>query len=105
MDFITCLPSSRGKSTILTVVDRLSKYGHFIPLPPSLSAQLVAETFVVAIILLHIPHRSIMTDRDPKHFISSSNGQSEALNKCVEQYLRFFVADDLHKWVDMLPWA
>lgn len=31
MDFITCLPSSKGKFTILTVVDRLTKYDHFIP--------------------------------------------------------------------------
>uniref|UniRef100_A0A0V0J0A5 Putative ovule protein n=1 Tax=Solanum chacoense TaxID=4108 RepID=A0A0V0J0A5_SOLCH len=32
MDFVTCLPSSRGKTTIMTVVDRLSKYGHFVTL-------------------------------------------------------------------------
>ena len=31
MDFIICLPSSKGISTIMTIVDCLSKYDHFIP--------------------------------------------------------------------------
>lgn len=33
MDFITFLPSSKGKETIMTVVDRLSKYAHFVAIP------------------------------------------------------------------------
>jgi len=32
MDFIESLPKVRGKSVILTVVDRFSKYAHFIAL-------------------------------------------------------------------------
>lgn len=34
-----------------------------------------------------------------------TDGQSEALNKCIEQYLQCFVADAPHRWVAMLPWA
>lgn len=34
-----------------------------------------------------------------------TDGQSEALNKCVEQYLCCYVADEPQKWVAMLPWA
>nr|XP_009593886.1 uncharacterized protein LOC104090486 [Nicotiana tomentosiformis] len=45
MDFIIGLPSSKGKATIMIVVDRLSKYGHFIPLAVTFSAQSVAEAF------------------------------------------------------------
>ncbi|KAH0655105.1 hypothetical protein KY285_029987 [Solanum tuberosum] len=126
MDFITCLPSSKGKTTILTVVDRLTKYGHFIPLPSTFSTQLVAEAFVVGVIRLHGPPRTIVTDRDPRFLHSfwqeinrlqgstlamstayhpQTDGQSEALNKCLEQYLRCYVADAPTKWVTMLPWA
>ena len=32
MDFIEALPRVGGKSVILTIVDRFSKYCHFIPL-------------------------------------------------------------------------
>jgi hypothetical protein len=42
LDFVEALPRVRGKSVILTVVDRLSKYCHFIPLAHPYSAESVA---------------------------------------------------------------
>jgi hypothetical protein len=43
----------RGKSVILTVVDRFSKYYHFIPLAHPYSAESVAQAFFAEIVRLH----------------------------------------------------
>ena len=43
MDFIEALPKVYGKSVILTVVDRFSKYAHFILLTHPYTAAIVAS--------------------------------------------------------------
>jgi hypothetical protein len=65
LDFIEALPRVRGKSVILTVVDRFSKYCHFIPLAHPYSAESVAQAFFADIIRLHGILLSIVSDRDP----------------------------------------
>lgn len=53
MDFIRGLPKSKGKDTIMVVVDRLSKAAHFTPLSHPYSAKEVAVVFVEEVVRLH----------------------------------------------------
>ena len=53
MDFIKGLPKSKGRDAILILVDRLSKYAHFLPLLHPFSASQVAQLFFSEIIRLH----------------------------------------------------
>jgi hypothetical protein len=54
-----------GKSVILTVVDRFSKYAHFVPLGHPYTATSVAKVFFEEIVRLHGLPESIVSDRDP----------------------------------------
>ena len=64
MDFITGLPKSHGMSVILVVVDRFTKYAHFIALGHPFSAAKVAELFMNTVVRLHGWPKEIISDRD-----------------------------------------
>jgi hypothetical protein len=64
MDFVEGLPKSKGFDVILVVVDRLTKYAHFIPLSHPYTVKTIAELFMAHIIKLHGPPIVITTDRD-----------------------------------------
>ena len=64
MDFITGLPKSQGYDVILVVVDRLTKFVHFMPLSHPYTAAKVAQVFMIGVFKLHGLLRSIMSDRD-----------------------------------------
>ena len=65
IDFIEALPKVHGKSVLLTVVDRFSKYAHFIPLGHPYTASSVARAFFQEIVRLHGFPEFIVSDRDP----------------------------------------
>lgn len=46
MDFIEGLPTSGAKNVILVVVDRFTKYAHFITLAHSFSSSSIARLFL-----------------------------------------------------------
>ena len=64
MDFIEGLPRSRGKDTIFVVMDRFSKYSHFIALTHPFSSMDVAQAFLDNIYKLHGLPKTIVSDRD-----------------------------------------
>jgi hypothetical protein len=126
MDFIEGLPKVGGKSVILTVVDRFSKYAHFIPLGHPYTAALVARAFFDGVVQLHGFPSSIVSDRDPVFtghvwrdlfkcadvslhmstaFHPQTDGQSEVVNKVIAMYLRCVTGDRPRAWVDWLSWV
>ena len=49
MDFIIGLPKPKGKSGIMVVVDRITKYAHFCALSHPFKASTVANAFMETI--------------------------------------------------------
>lgn len=126
MDFIEGLPNSQGKEVILVVVDRFTRYAHFIPLAHPYTVLSVAQAFVDNIIRLHGPPKLIISDRDRiftsklwKDIFAALNselrystayhpqtdGQTERVNQCVETYLRCMTTDQPKKWYSWLSLA
>jgi hypothetical protein len=113
-----------GKSVILTVIDRLSKYAHFIALGHPYSATSVTAAFFQQVVRLHGLPSSIVSDRDPiftsrvwqKLFrlsgtqlhLSSAfrpDGQLEVTNRIITMDLRCLAGDCPRTWLRWLPWA
>jgi hypothetical protein len=65
MDFIIGSLKSEGKSVIMVIVDRLTKYTHFCELSHPFKASTVATTFMETVQKLHGNPKIIVSDRDP----------------------------------------
>ena len=65
MDFIIGLPKSEGRSVIMVVVDRLTKYAHFCALSHPFKASKIATAFMETIKNLHGNSKIIVSDKDP----------------------------------------
>ncbi|KAG5003627.1 hypothetical protein JHK86_027766 [Glycine max] len=126
LDFIVGLPPFKGHSTLFVVVDRFLKGIHIGLLPPHYTAFEVAKVFMEISGKIHGILRSLVSDRDPL-FVSrfwqelfklsgttlrmstayhpQTDGQTEVMNRVIEQYLRAFVHHRPSTWGHFLLWA
>ena len=65
MDFIEGLPKLKGYNIILVVVDKLTKYAHFMAIKHPFIAVAMARVFIQEVVRLHGIPRSIVSYRDP----------------------------------------
>jgi hypothetical protein len=110
----------------MVIVDRLTKYAIFTPLPKGDNTKYLAGVFVQDVVTKHGKPDSIISDRDclfTSHFWeelcqmlhirrSSStayhlvtDGQTERMNQTLEQYQRIYVDDNQSNWVSLLHLA
>jgi hypothetical protein len=126
MDFVEGLPLSGQANAIWVVVDKYSKFAHFIPLRHPFSATTIATMFLDHIYKLHGLPQSIISDRDriftskfwqslfkmagiqlrmSSSYHPQTDGQTERVNQCLETFLRCFVHACPSRWVRWLPLA
>ena len=122
MDFIDGLPKTRrGNDSIWVVVDRLTKSAHFIPVKSDRNASTLAQLFIKEIVRLHGIPKTIVSDRDTiftskfwqsfhkamgtdlclsTAYHPQSDGQTEIVNKLLEDMLRACILDWGGSWED-----
>src|SRR6266481_4503660 len=126
MDFIQKLPESSSYTSILVVVDCLSKQSLFIPTYDTITSQQLAQLFVLHVFSKHgVPSHvtsdrgsefvshffwSLRTTLDMKlHFTSGyhpkGDSQTERTNQTLEQYLRVYCNYQQDNWAELLPLA
>lgn len=126
LDFIIGLPNSFGFTTIMVVIDRLTKYARLMALKSGYTSKGVAEVFMNQVVKLLGMLNSIVSDSD-KVFTSNfwknlfqlqatmfamssayhpqTDGKSEALNKFLEMCLPCFTFNNPKSWYKVLAWA
>ena len=125
MDFVVQLPeTARGHDAIMVIVDKLTKYAHFLPTTTTATASDSARLYVDSIFAFHGLPKRIVSDRDAKFksnfwqglmamlgtqlsmstaFHPETDGQTERTNRTLEQMLRFYVNYKQDNWDLLLP--
>uniref|UniRef100_A0A8C5QDX2 Integrase catalytic domain-containing protein n=1 Tax=Leptobrachium leishanense TaxID=445787 RepID=A0A8C5QDX2_9ANUR len=116
----------KRNTVILTVIDRFSKMGHYVPLRKLPSAAELVPIFITNVVRIHGIPLGIVSDRGTQ-FVSrfwkgfcknvgidlsfssayhpQTNGAAERANQNIEKYLRCFISERQDNWSDLIPWA
>jgi hypothetical protein len=126
MDFVEGLPRSGQQNCILVVVDKFSKFAHFLPLRHPFTALSVAKLYLDNIYKLHGLPLAIISYRDrvftsklwqelfglagvtlkmSSAYHPQTDGQTERVNQCMETYLRCFAHACPAHWVSWMSLA
>jgi hypothetical protein len=119
-DFIVQLPkTANGYDAIAIVVDKLTKMVHLIPTTTTVTAPQFARLYFDNVVRLHGFQRSIISDRDPRFtsqfwealaklcgtnlarstaYRPQTDGQTERVNRKLEEILRAYVDTRQHNW-------
>ncbi|KAJ9514956.1 hypothetical protein QJQ45_002764 [Haematococcus lacustris] len=124
MDFVVKLPKSEaGNDSILVVVDRLTKMVHLMAMTEKSGGIHVAKLFFDNVFKLHGMPRTIISDRETRFqgeffkglmkimqskqcmstaFHPQTDGQTERVNKVMEDMLRHYVGAEFNDWDQFL---
>jgi len=125
MDFVICPKSSRGHSSILTVIDSTSKFLIAIPMRTQDAIATATALIMHVFLIFGFPHE-LFSDRGTNftsdivktithvlgiHSVFSSaysphsSGQVERVNQTIIDIVAKVVKDEPKRWSDLLPYA
>jgi hypothetical protein len=131
MDLIVKMPQTHKtkQDVILVFVDRLSKYAYFVACKESLNAQGFAKLFIELVLANHGMPDQVVSDRGPQFcnqfweqlcqqlgtqramssaYHPETDGQTERMNRVLEDVLRHYVNvryTDWDRWLPMVQFA
>ncbi|KAG3049984.1 hypothetical protein PC122_g23379 [Phytophthora cactorum] len=125
MDFVFGLPKDKaGNTGIVVFVDRLSKKAHLAAVPDTIDGEGTALLFLDRVFRQHGLPEAIVSDRDPRfsakfwkslfHVLGTrldmftadqpqTDGQTERVNRVLEDILRSVCAEAPRRWSEVLP--
>jgi transposase InsO family protein len=127
MDFMIGLPrTQKWNDSIWVIIDRLTKVAHFVPVKTTFGGATLARLYLKEIVRLHGIPRKIVSDRGTQFtskfwkglqqamgtkldfstaYHPQSDGQTERVNKILEDLLRACVLTSDRDWESSLPYA
>ena len=128
MDLVTHMPDNnpRQYNTIVVFVDKYTKMVHIVPCRDTLTSAEFVRMFMDTIVKSHGVPKRLICDRDPRFtanymrsvmaqlnteiaastaYHPQTDGQTERMNRVIQEMLRHYVMDIYEIWPEILPYA